>query len=82
MRTLGQSITFVKASTEAEIDTSFAPLADRRASLLVDTDPFFLARRDQIVALAARYQIPAIYAQREFVAAGGLISYGASLADG
>jgi putative ABC transport system substrate-binding protein len=81
-RTLGQSISFVRASTEAEIDASFATLGDRRVSLLVNTDPFFLARRDQIVALAARNRVPAIYAQREFVTAGGLISYGASLADG
>jgi putative tryptophan/tyrosine transport system substrate-binding protein len=80
---LGQSITLVKASTEAEIDAAFATLAQSRVSaLLVNTDPFFLARRDQIVALAARNQATAIYAQREFVAAGGLISYGASLADG
>jgi putative ABC transport system substrate-binding protein len=80
-RVLGQSITLVKASTEAEIDAGFAALAQSRA-LLVNTDPFYLARRDQIVALAARNQVMAIYAQREFVAAGGLISYGASLADG
>jgi putative ABC transport system substrate-binding protein len=81
-RTLGQSINFVKASTAAEIDASFATFANQRVSLLVNTDPFFLARRDQIVALAANNRIPAIYAQREFVTAGGLISYGASLADG
>jgi putative ABC transport system substrate-binding protein len=82
-RALGQSISFVKASSEAEIDAVFAALGERRASaLLVNTDPFFLARRAQFVALAARHGVPAIYAQREFVTAGGLISYGASLADG
>jgi putative ABC transport system substrate-binding protein len=82
-RTLGQSISFVRASTETEIDAVFARLGERRSSaLLVNTDPFFLARRDQFVSLAARNAVPAIYAQREFVAAGGLISYGASLADG
>src|SRR6516225_2428042 len=81
-RTLGQSIGFVKARSEAEIDAVFATLGERRASaLLVNTDPFFLARRGQLVSLAARHGIPAIYAQREFVTAGGLISYGASLAD-
>jgi putative ABC transport system substrate-binding protein len=81
-RTLGQSISFVKARSEAEIDAVFATLGERRASaLLVNTDPFFLARRGQFVLLAARHGIPAIYAQREFVTAGGLISYGASLAD-
>jgi putative ABC transport system substrate-binding protein len=82
-RTLGQSITFVRARSEPEIDAAFATLGERRASaLLVNTDPFFLARRDQFVSLAAHNGIPAIYAQREFVAAGGLMSYGADLADG
>jgi putative tryptophan/tyrosine transport system substrate-binding protein len=82
-RTLGQSISFVKARSEAEIDAVFATLGERRAAaLLVNTDPFFLARRSQFVSLAARHWVPAIYAQREFVTAGGLISYGASLADG
>jgi putative ABC transport system substrate-binding protein len=82
-RTLGQSITFVRARSEPEIDAAVATLGERRASaLLVNTDPFFLARRDQFVSLAARNKMPAIYAQREFVAAGGLISYGANLADG
>jgi putative ABC transport system substrate-binding protein len=54
----------------------------RISALLVNTDPFFLARRDQFVSLAAKSAVPTIYAQREFVAAGGLISYGVSLADG
>jgi putative tryptophan/tyrosine transport system substrate-binding protein len=82
-RTLGQSISFVRASTEIEIDAVFATLSERRVSgLLVNTDPFFLDRRAQFVSLAARNLIPAIYAQREFVAAGGLISYGVSLTDG
>jgi len=82
-RALGQPISFVRARTETEIDAAFATLAERRvAALLVNTDPFFLARPAQFVSLAARNRIPAIYAQREFVAAGGLISYGASLADG
>jgi putative ABC transport system substrate-binding protein len=73
----------MRASTEAEIDTVFAMLSDRRISaLLVNTDPFFLARRDQFVSLTAKNAVPTIYAQREFVAAGGLISYGVSLVDG
>jgi putative tryptophan/tyrosine transport system substrate-binding protein len=82
-RALGQSVSFVRARTEAEIKAVFATLSERRVSaLLVNTDPFFLARPALFVSLAARNRIPAIYAQREFVAAGGLISYGASLADG
>jgi len=82
-RTVGQSITFVKASTETEIDAVFATLGEQRVSeLLVNTDPYFLAQRDQFVSLAARYSIPTIYPWREAVAAGGLMSYGASLADG
>ena len=50
-------------------------------ALLVGADPFFNAVRDQIVSLAARHTIPAIYEQRAFVAAGGLMSYGTNLAD-
>jgi putative ABC transport system substrate-binding protein len=81
-RTLGQSISLVKASTETEIDALFASLSDRRGSaLLVNVDAFFLARRDQFVSLAANNVIPTIYAQREFVAAGGLISYGPNNAE-
>jgi putative ABC transport system substrate-binding protein len=82
-RTVGQSISFVTASTETEIDAAFATLGDKRASaLLVNTDPYFLARRDQFVSLAARYSVPTIYPWREAVGAGGLMSYGANLADG
>src|SRR5262249_6723503 len=64
-RTLGQSITFVRATREPEIDAVFATLGERRAfALLVNTDPFFLARRDQLVSLAAGKGMPAIYAHR------------------
>jgi putative ABC transport system substrate-binding protein len=81
-RTIGQSISFVTASTETEIDAVFATLSERRVSaLLVNTDPFFLARRGQFVSLAARHAIPTSYFVREFVAAGGLMSYGARLTD-
>jgi putative ABC transport system substrate-binding protein len=74
---LGQHIQFVKASTEPEIDAAFATLAQQRAgALLVPADTLFNTRRDQLVALAARHGIPAIYQFREFTAAGGLISYG------
>jgi putative ABC transport system substrate-binding protein len=82
-RTLGQPISFVTASSETEIEAVFASLREQRISaLLVNTDPFFLAGRDQFVSLAARYSVPTVYPWREAVAAGGLISYGASLADG
>lgn len=75
-------IRILHAGTESEIDAAFATLAQERAdALLVANDPFFFSRRDQIVALAARLAIPVIYSNREFVAAGGLIGYGANLAD-
>jgi putative ABC transport system substrate-binding protein len=82
-RISGQPISFVRASSETEINSVFAGLGDHHISvLLVNTDPFFLAQRDQLVSLAAANGVPAIYAQREFVAAGGFMSYGASLAEG
>jgi putative ABC transport system substrate-binding protein len=82
-RALGQPISFVTASSETEIEAVFATLREQRMSaLLVNTDPFFLARRDQFVSLAARYSVPTVYPWREAAAAGGLISFGANLADG
>ena len=70
----------LKASTESEIDAAFASLAQLQAgALLVSRDPFFNSRLEQLVALAARYAVPAIYPWREFTAAGGLISYGPSI---
>jgi putative ABC transport system substrate-binding protein len=80
--TLGQQIVLLSAGTEAEIDTAFARLAEQRVSaLLIGIDPFFNTRRDQLVALAARHRLPTIYQFREFVAAGGLISYGTNVVD-
>jgi putative ABC transport system substrate-binding protein len=68
---------------ETDIDTIFANLALQHVdAVVVANDPFFGDQRDQLGALAARYSIPVIYWQREFVAAGGLISYGPSFADG
>ena len=62
------------------MDTAFANLAPLQVgALVVGADPFFIARRQQIVTLAARYSLPTIYEWREFVDAGGLISYGPSL---
>jgi ABC-type uncharacterized transport system substrate-binding protein len=70
----------LKASSESEIDAAFATLVQLPAgALLVGNDPLFTGRRDQLVALASRAAVPAIYHWREFAAAGGLISYGPSL---
>jgi len=76
----GVQLHILKASTESEIDAAFASLVQRPVgSLLVGNDPFFFSRRESLVALALRYAVPAMYEWREFVALGGLISYGASL---
>ena len=81
-RTIGQQIVVVNASSERDFDTAFATLVQQRAGgLLVATDPFFLSRRDQLVALADRYVIPTIYQFREFATAGGLMSYGTNIAE-
>lgn len=80
---LGQHIRVLNASNDREFDAVAATLAQERPSaLLVSSDPFFLARRDRLVALSARYKIPTMYNDRQFVAVGGLISYGASIAEG
>ena len=72
----------LNASTDAEIDTAFAEFSRQRiAALLLGTDPFFQTRRDQIVALANRLRIATMYYIREYVVAGGLISYAPSLAE-
>jgi putative ABC transport system substrate-binding protein len=81
-RTLGRNLIILNASTESEIDAAFATLVQQRAGALVVTgDPFFVSRRDRVVALATRHAVPAIYVQHEFAVAGGLISYGTSLTD-
>ena len=81
-RTLGLQLHVLSASNERDFDTAFATLVQRRAgALVVGADAFFLGQRDQIVALAARYAVPTIYAQREYAVAGGLMSYGTTLAD-
>jgi putative ABC transport system substrate-binding protein len=79
-RTKRVQLHILNAITDSEIDAAFAALAQRQAgALLVGADGFFYNRREQFVALAMRYAVPAIYMWREFAAAGGLISYGASL---
>ena len=79
-RVKGVRLNILKAAAENEFETVFASLVEPQAgALLVGSDPFFNSRRDELVALMARYAIPAMYEWREYVAAGGLISYGASL---
>jgi ABC-type uncharacterized transport system substrate-binding protein len=76
----GIQLHIVEAGKEDDFEPAFASLVQQKVdALVVGTDPFFTSRREQIVALASRYAIPAIYEWREFVAAGGLMSYGASL---
>jgi putative ABC transport system substrate-binding protein len=78
-RVQGMQLHILHASTESEIDAAFAALVQRQAdALFVASDPLFFSRREQIVTLVARHAVPAIYDLREFVAAGGLISYGTS----
>jgi putative ABC transport system substrate-binding protein len=79
---LGIQVRVLNASTEGDLDDAFWALAELGAAgLVVPGDPFFDIKRDKIVALAARYAVPAMYGFREFVTAGGLMSYGASLSD-
>jgi putative tryptophan/tyrosine transport system substrate-binding protein len=77
---IGLQLLVLKASTESEIDAAFGLANQQQVSaLLVSADPFFTSRRDQIVALAARHAIPVMYPWREYVQAGGLMSYGTEL---
>ena len=79
---VNQQIHTLTIGTDREFDTAFAsPVLRQAGALLVAGSPFFTSRRDQIVALAARDSVPAIYEWREFAAAGGLMSYGTSLRD-
>jgi len=81
-RAVGLQAHILKASTEGEIDQAFADLIDLRAgALIVSAGNFFFTQREQLAALAARHRVPVIYDYRDFVAAGGLMSYGASLTD-
>src|SRR5262245_53171930 len=79
-RTIGQQTLILTATSDTDIDTAFATLAQQRVgALMVCADPFFDVKRERIVALATRHHVPAIYHSREYVVAGGLLSYGASL---
>src|SRR5262249_48787104 len=81
-RATGQQIYVLDASREGDIDVAFTTLVERRTGgLMVGADPFFVSRRDKIAALAARHAVPTIYEWREYTEAGGLMSYGPSLAD-
>jgi putative tryptophan/tyrosine transport system substrate-binding protein len=77
-RAKGVQLHVVKAPTEADFEIAFASLVQLNAGALVAADPFFNSRREELVRLAARYRVPAIYEWREFVELGGLISYGPS----
>ena len=81
-RRLNLKLVVLNASTEGEIDTAFATVAQQQVgAVVVGSDPFLFSRREQIVGLAARHAIAALYPYREFVAAGGLVSYGNSVTE-
>jgi putative ABC transport system substrate-binding protein len=81
-RAVALDIHTLQAANEQEIDSAFASFAQVRAgALILSTSPFFDTRRDQIIALAARNALPAIYDEREFTLAGGLMSYGTSFVE-
>jgi putative tryptophan/tyrosine transport system substrate-binding protein len=80
---INRQLNIGRANTEADINVAAAAFAQQRAcALLVAQDPFFDNRRDQLIALAARNKLPAIYFQRAFAELGGLVSYGTNFSDG
>jgi putative ABC transport system substrate-binding protein len=81
-RSIDQRITVANVSTDEGLEAAF-PAFTRQSvgALLVAADPYFDTRREQIVALAARHRLPAIYQFREYAVAGGLLSYGVSITD-
>jgi putative ABC transport system substrate-binding protein len=79
---LGVQLVVVRANTESDFDAAFSTVVQQRSgALLVCASPFFNTRREQLVVLAARHALPTIYEWRDFAEAGGLMSYGTSLAD-
>jgi putative ABC transport system substrate-binding protein len=81
-RVFRKHVEILEASDEQELEAAFQRLVGLQAQgVAVGADPYFSTKRDTIVALAARYSIPTIYEWREFVEAGGLISYGTSITD-
>jgi putative ABC transport system substrate-binding protein len=82
-RKLGLQVHVLSARRNVEFDAIFASVVKQRAdALVVTTDPLLITNRDQLIALATRYSIPTVFSLREFSVAGGLLSYGADLADG
>jgi ABC-type uncharacterized transport system substrate-binding protein len=81
-RSIGHELLVVEAQTDGEIDMAFARLVQQQAkAFLVNTDAFFFSRRDQLIALAERYAVPAVFDRREFAERGGLMSCGGSVTD-
>jgi ABC-type uncharacterized transport system substrate-binding protein len=79
---LGQRLEVLTASTDGDLEAAFTTMAERRAgALVVKPDPFFIDRRERLVALAARHAMPAIYSLRVYAEVGGLVSYGITIAD-
>ena len=82
VESLGQKLLIVKATTDSELDAAFVALAEQHpGALMVMGDAFFLSRRDKLVELTARQRIPTVYNLREYVAAGGLMSYGTNITE-
>jgi putative ABC transport system substrate-binding protein len=80
-RTMGRQLHVVTAGTDAELEPAFAAAQRHAGALFVPPDAFFVSRREQLVAQAARHAIPAGYPFREYATAGGLMSYGSNLVD-
>ena len=79
---VGQKLVVVPARTDSELEAAFVSLVQRRAgALVISAEPFFSSRRDKLIELTARQKLPAIYTLREFVTAGGLMSYGTSITE-